>query len=98
MALFALIGDEVSASGFRLAGVQVHVPDPARTADLFRRLIREAELVLVTAEAAEQLPADELRRALSADRPLVLVIPDVRGRVQPADIGSELRRQLGMSE
>ena len=98
MGLCAFIGDEVSAAGFRLAGVEVYAPAPEETALLLRHLIRESEMVLMTAEAAERVPADELQRALTAQRPLVLVIPDVRGRQQPADIGSLLRRQLGMAE
>jgi vacuolar-type H+-ATPase subunit F/Vma7 len=96
--LCAFIGDEVSAAGFRLAGVAVHVPAPPETAAVFRRLVREFQLVLLTVEAAERLPAQELQRALAAERPLVLVIPDVQGRSQPPDLGVLLRRQLGMAE
>jgi vacuolar-type H+-ATPase subunit F/Vma7 len=98
MGLCAFIGDEVSAAGFRLAGVEVHVPAPEETAALFRRLIREAQLVLVTAGAVRMVPEEELQHALAADRPLVLVIPDVRGQIHPPDLGFRLRRQLGMAE
>ena len=56
------------------------------------------KMVLITAEAADGLPEAELQHALAANRPLVLVIPDARGRQQPAVIGSLLRRQLGMAE
>ncbi|MEA3278386.1 MAG: V-type ATP synthase subunit F [Pseudomonadota bacterium] len=98
MTLCAFIGDEVSAAGFRLAGVDVHVPRPEQAAGLFQRLRDEAELILLTAEAARWLPEDGLRRARAANRPLVLVIPDVRGRAQPPDISAALRRQLGMAE
>jgi len=93
-----LIGDEVSAAGFRLAGVDVHVPDAAAAPGLFRRLSAEADLVLLTAEAAEWVPKEDLRRAMAEDRPLVLVIPDLRGRSRPPDLSAELRRQLGMAE
>jgi len=96
--LCAFIGDEVSAAGFRLAGVEVHVPDPADTPGLFRRLSAEAKLILLTAEAAAWVPDSALRRAWAADRPLVLIVPDVRGRSQPPDVGAALRRQLGMAE
>jgi vacuolar-type H+-ATPase subunit F/Vma7 len=98
MSLCVLIGDEVTAAGFRLAGVDVHVPEPASAPELFRRLAREARILLVTAEAAEWLSGEELRRAVAAEDPLVLVIPDVRGRVQPPDLTRDLRRQLGMAE
>jgi len=98
MAFCAFIGDEVSAAGFRLAGVDVHVPAAEGAEALFRRLMGEAQLVLITAEAAARLPVDLLTRALRAPRPLVLVIPDLRGRAQPPDLASLLRRQLGMTE
>ena len=98
MSFCAFIGDEVSATGFRLAGVDVHVPGPGEAEDLFRRLLRESSLVLLTAEVASCLPEDLLRRAAIAERPLVLVIPDVRGRVAAPDPASVLRRQLGMVE
>lgn len=98
MTLCAFIGDEVSAAGFRLAGVEVHVPDPADAPGLFQRLSGEAELILLTAEAAAWVPESALRRAWAEDRPLVLVIPDVRGFSEPSDVGAALRRQLGMAE
>lgn len=88
----------MTAAGFRLAGIEVHAPCAADTVPLFRRLIQDAQMVLITAEAADRLPEAELQHALAANRPLVLVIPDARGRLQPADIGSLLRRQLGMAE
>lgn len=110
MAVCAFIGDEVSAAGFRLAGMDVHVPaddptgDPAgaqagdQAVDLFRQILRDRQLVLLTAEFADRLPPDLLDAALRAERPLVLVIPDIRGGSAPADLASRLRRQLGMSE
>lgn len=98
MRLCAFIGDEVSAAGFRLAGVEVHVPSRGQAAALFRRLLGEVPMVLITAEVSAWLPREELHRAIAADRPLVLVMPDVRGRAQPRDIAAALRRQLGMAE
>lgn len=94
----AFMGDEVSAAGFRLAGIDVHVPGPGNATGLFRRLLAESELVLITAETAGLVPEEELRRARINGAPPVLVIPDVRGRVQSPDLASLLRRQLGMAE
>jgi vacuolar-type H+-ATPase subunit F/Vma7 len=98
MPLCAFMGDEVSAAGFRLAGVEVHVPEPKQVPDLFRRLLQESELVILTAAVASSLPQAGLRHAQSAARPLVLVVPDVRGRFQPPDLVAELGRQLGITE
>jgi len=98
MAFCAFIGDEVSAAGFRLAGVDVHVPVADGAEMLFRHLLGESQLVLITAEVAAWLPADLLARTLRADRPHILVIPDLRGRVEAPDLSILLRRQLGMTE
>jgi vacuolar-type H+-ATPase subunit F/Vma7 len=97
-ARIAFIGDEVSALGFRLAGVDVHTPGTGEGPTLFARLRREVALILVTQEALAWVGEGALQAALRAGRPLVLVIPDVRGRQQPPDIGKSVRRQLGMAE
>ena len=98
MALCAFLGDELSALGFRLAGVDCYCPAPGETLDLFQRLRAEVVLLLVTAEMAADLPAEELHRAQAATRPLVLVIADVQGRVPAPDRAAAVRRQLGLAE
>lgn len=98
MSRCALLADEVTAAGFRLAGVETHVPDGKELAHQFERLCAEADLVLVTAEVAERLPAGVLARMQRTSAVLVQVIGDVRGRREPAELGAQLRRQLGMAE
>jgi len=92
------IGDEVSAAGFRLAGMRVHVPALGEEESVFRAARTEADLVLLSAETAQRISPETLRRALLAREPLVLVVPDVRGRASPPDPAAGLRRQLGLSE
>ena len=94
----AFIGDEVSAAGFRLAGAQVRVPAPGEELGELREALREAELILVTAETAARIPAAVLRPLLAAARPLVLLVPDVRGAVAVPDVVGPIRAQLGMAE
>ncbi|MEW5708404.1 V-type ATP synthase subunit F [Pelomicrobium sp. G1] len=90
------IGDEVSAAGFRLAGLLARTPPPGEEAPLFESALGETSLVLVTAEVAARIPTPLLSRALAGPLPLVLVIPDVRGRRAPLDLGRAMRLQLGM--
>jgi vacuolar-type H+-ATPase subunit F/Vma7 len=92
----AFIGDEVSAAGYRLAGVRSYVPAQGEEAAVLAAARAEAALVLITAQRAAQVPAAELAAALAALRPLVLVVPDVRGLARPADLGKLVRKQLGM--
>ena len=94
----AFIGDEVSAAGFRLAGFAAHYPAPTQATALFQRLRAEAALILITQEARGWVGEVPVREAVLAGRPLVLVIPDVRGRISPPDIGEAIRCQLGMAE
>jgi vacuolar-type H+-ATPase subunit F/Vma7 len=98
MSLCFFIGDEVTAAGFRLAGVTVHVPPPEQVKSLFNRLLTEAELILITAEYADRVPARTLQAAQLRSRPPVLVMPDIRRRSEPPDRSAALRRQLGMAE
>lgn len=98
MAGCAFLGDAVTALGFRLAGVECHVPGPGEAPALFQRLCAEAGLVLITAETAAALPAGALREARRRAPPLVLVIPDIRARVPAPDRGAALRRRLGVGE
>ena len=72
-------------------------PYPGGDPALFRTLLERVQLILLTAEAAQALPPDLLRRTQAAERPLVLVIPDVRGASSP-DRVALVRRQLGMAE
>ena len=94
----AFLGDELTSLGFRLAGVECHQHAPEETAGLFRALCERVALILMTAESAGNVPADLLVQVQRAERPLVMVIPDVRLRTLPPDRVAAVRRQLGMAE
>ncbi len=98
MVYCAFLGDELTALGFRLAGVECHTPGPEGALALFGRLSREVQVLLISAAVAADLPPDLLRRAQMAERPLLLVIGDVRNTVPPPDRVAAVRRQLGMAE
>jgi vacuolar-type H+-ATPase subunit F/Vma7 len=91
-----LFGDRLTAAGFRLAGVRIG--DGANLAEWLEDPPQEATLVLVTADLAEGLPGPLLAAAKRRLRPLLLVMPDVRGRNPPPDVAAELKHQLGMAE
>jgi vacuolar-type H+-ATPase subunit F/Vma7 len=90
------LGDELSAAGFRLGGIEARTPPAGAEVAYFEQARREALFVLITAEFALRLPSALLQQALNAGRPLVAVLPDVRGRSAPPDLAAVLRRQLGM--
>ena len=92
------IGDELSSAGFRLGGFRTETPAPGEEGSCLHQACEKADLVLITAEVAARVPESEMRQLLAAPRPLVLVVPDVRGRSVAPDLGAGLRRQLGLVE
>ena len=92
------IGDEVEASGYRLAGIEVRVPPRNEILPTIRAACEAAPLVLIGAATAREIPPAELDRLLARVVPAVVVVPDVRHRVALPDLAMRLRGQLGVLE
>lgn len=92
------IGDEVSASGYRLAGIQTHVPDTTTLLADVEAWCAQAPLVLLSAEYADRLPAEQLQSLLVRTSGPVVVVPDVRNQHPLADLATYMRKQLGVLE
>jgi len=90
------LGDEVSAAGFRLAGLQARTPPRGDETAALSAARAEAPLVLVSAAIAARVAERELRAALAALTPLVLVVPDIDGATPVPDLALRLRIQLGL--
>jgi vacuolar-type H+-ATPase subunit F/Vma7 len=92
----AFVGDAIMASGYRLAGVTVHVPEAGAEVAAFERARGEAQVVLLALDTALKLPLARLEQAIAAQAPLVLIVPDPDGRPSPVDPAARVRRQLGL--
>jgi vacuolar-type H+-ATPase subunit F/Vma7 len=92
------IGDELSAAGFRLTGIETRAPESNAAAEALREARQDAALVIMTAALARCVPARELEAALTAEVPALAIIPDVRMRVPLPDLAKRLRRALGIEE
>lgn len=93
------IGDEVSAAGYRLAGIRVYTPALAALPATLRTASAEASLIMLSAGLAQQLSETELERLQARISPPLLVVPDVSGERAPLpDLATRLRRGLGMLE
>jgi len=90
------VGDEVSAAGYRLAGVRVRTPRPGEAATALAEALAQAPLVLLSSAVAAGIGERPLRAALSALAPLVVVVPDLQGDVPVPDLAARLRAQLGL--
>lgn len=96
MAGVVVIGDEVTCTGFRLAGVETASPAPKDAAEAFASAREEADIVVVTAEYARHLPEATLEKALAARHPTITVIPDIRERERPENLPAKIRATLGI--
>jgi len=96
MASPVFIGDEVAATGFRLAGADVRIPPPGGEAATLEDARTSAPLVMVCAAVAARLPPEVLRKAMRAVSPVTVVVPDLQGEIASPDLAARLRRQLGI--
>ena len=92
------LGSETSAAAYRLAGVDARVARAGAEAADFANAREGAELVLIEASVAAQLPAARWRAALAAVVPLVVVVPDIAGEAPMPDLAARLRKQLGLGD
>jgi vacuolar-type H+-ATPase subunit F/Vma7 len=96
MAAPVYLGDEVSAAGWRLAGVRVVVPVAGAEAAALEAARKEAPIVVVSVGVAACIPEAALSAAQAALSPLTLVVPDLSEAPVP-DVAARLRRQLGLA-
>lgn len=83
------VGDEVTALGFRLAGVETRVPNADEVESVLAAAEKDAALVIVTAELAGS-------SRKSPRRGVRLVIASAKGEVSPPDFVQRVRRELGI--
>ena len=96
MTVPVFIGDELSAAGYRLAGVRAWTPNADELLSVFRRAREEADLILLNVEYARRLPAVEVLEAQRALQPQLFIIPDIRHQHPMRDLLSRIHNQLGM--
>jgi vacuolar-type H+-ATPase subunit F/Vma7 len=92
----AFIGDELMATGFRLAGARLFIVPPDGAAEALAVARESASLVLIAPSQAAAVPAVALAEALTSFAPLTLVVDDILGHEAPPDLEQLLRRALGV--
>lgn len=98
MSVAEFIGDEVSAAGYRLCGVDVHIADESNALSLIRESCERASLVLVGSSLVQTMQPADINVLLASIKPPVLVVPDVGGSHDVPDIASMVNKQLGLLE
>jgi len=92
------IGDEVTAAGFRLAGVRIRTPEEDELSRILAWAKTNTSLIFITAEYAAKLSHEQQTGLLSQQDPPVVVIPDIRSNTPVQDLATRLRSQLGVLE
>lgn len=92
------IGDEVSAAGFRLAGIRIRTPSTEELSGVISWAQKNTSLILITADYLSKLEKPLQQKLVSQLQPPVAVIPDVRLTTPLADLASEMRSHLGVLE
>lgn len=96
MSAIVFIGDEVSAAGYRLAGVHVVCPNFGDVADIFTKACKTAEAVFITAEYAAHIPTGLLDDMIAGLSPLVMVVEDAHSTMPAQTIEDRARSVLGL--
>jgi vacuolar-type H+-ATPase subunit F/Vma7 len=96
MGTIVFIGDELTATGFRLTGIETITPSPATVRDAFAAARRRAGMIVITAALSEHIPPSELEDALLAETPILAIVPDILARTSPPDLTRRLRGALGI--
>ena len=92
------IGDEISAAGYRLAGLQVRTPTAEDLPEVIHWACQQAPLVLISSAYAALLPKADTERLLSQVSPPVVLVPEI-GSTQPGrELAMRMRAQLGVLE
>lgn len=92
------IGDEISAAGFRLAGVRIRTPAYDEILQTLEWASKQASLILITTEYLDMLTSEDHERFLQQLLPPVVVVPDINDYYQAEDLATSLRAQLGVLE
>ena len=98
MTVPVFIGDEVTASGWRLIGARAVVVDVDTVARSFEAALIDTELLLITAACAAWLDGAMLDAAVRRAQPLILVVPDAADRRAPPDLDRQVDRVLGIEQ
>ncbi len=92
------IGDEVTASAWRLIGAHTIVADCDAAADALDAVPDDTELLLISAVCAAGLDNERLLALVRRGKPLVLVVPDAADRLAPPNLDSKVDRVLGIEQ
>ena len=96
MVLPLFIGDEITATGYRQAGVRTHPVAAGKATKAVERALEDTELLLISPTCADELGAERLRAIMRRARPLLVIVPDAAGQSALPDVDAAVDRVLGI--
>ena len=92
------IGDEISAAGFRLAGVRIRTPGEDELQQVLTWARNNATFIMITSDYLSLLGKAERDALLRQEFPPVVEVPDMRTQVAALDLAHQFRSKLGVLE
>lgn len=96
MALLLFIGDEITATGYRQAGVRTQPVAEGQAAKAVEQALEDTQMLLITPACADELGAERLHAIMRRARPLLAIVPDAAGQRALPDIDAAVDRVLGI--
>ena len=96
MDLPLFIGDEITATGYRQAGIRTQAVEEGQAAKAVERVLADTRLLLITPACADELGEERLRAIMRRARPLLVIVPDAAGQSALPDIDAAVDRVLGI--
>ena len=90
------IGDVITATGYRQAGVRTQPVAASQAAIAVERALEDTEMLLITPACADELGAERLLAIIRGARPLIAIVPDAAGQLTLPDIDAAVDRVLGI--
>lgn len=92
------IGDEVSAAGFRLAGVRIRTPAEDELQQVLGWARSNVSFIMITSHYMAMLNKSERESLLRQEYPPVVEVPGMREQVAALDLATQFRGKLGVLE
>ncbi len=96
MAAPLFIGDEVTAAGFRQAGLDIETPALGDVARTFSEALKRSPMLVISAAYAAALPPGALDAAVRNAEPLIVIVDDAARPNSTPDAAAEINRVLGI--
>lgn len=96
MAVPVFLGDEVTATAYRLIGIRTFVVQRGSAATALNSVPEDAGLLLIAATCAAEIGSERIDAMMRHGKPLVAVVPDAADRIAPPDLDKEVERALGI--